>query len=113
MLELQASTAAVFPPHLPHSPVQLHSQQGERKHASFANPSTLQKCSAGKNHSGGTPSFRMVLKTVITQLYFCLFSSSAVAGWLWKKEIGGLHSEIFWNTVVLLAWNKMYKASHK
>lgn len=28
-----------------------------------------------------------------------------------EKEVVFLHSE--WNIVVLLAWNKMYKASHK
>lgn len=53
----------------------LYSQQGERKHVSFANPSTLQKHSAGKNQSIGILSFRMLLKTVITWLCFCLFSS--------------------------------------
>lgn len=82
----------VFPPHLVHSPAQLNSQQ-RRKHASFANPSTLQKCSAGKSHNTGTPSFRMVLKTVVTQLCFCLFSSSAVAGWLQRERRRGFPTQ--------------------
>lgn len=52
-----------------------YSWQGESKHTSFAKPSTLQKRSVGKNQSSGILSFRTLLKTVITQLYFCLFSS--------------------------------------
>lgn len=74
------------PPHLAHSPAQLYTQARGKKTCQFWNPSTLQKCSAGKKHSSGTPSFRMVLKTVGTQLCFCLFSSSTVTGWLQRER---------------------------
>lgn len=73
MLMLQASTAVQY--FSLTWLILLYSQQGERKHVSFANPSTLQKHLAGKNQSIGLLSFRMLLKTAITWLCFCLFSS--------------------------------------